>query len=499
MAVRALGAALQGVEAIPIAVEVDLLRRLPGVCVVGLAAGAVRESAERVRSAIAGAGLDFPRKRVVVNLAPADVRKDGAAFDLPIAIGVLAADGALPSSALDEVLLVGEMSLGGVLRPVRGAVALAELARRLDKALILPEESAAQASVVPELRVFAARDLAGVVAHLRGERALPSPESAAPALGSGDADLADVRGQLVARRALEIAAAGAHHLLLQGPPGCGKSMLARRLPTILPPLSFDEALEVTRVHSAAGLLPPGVGLMRARPFRAPHHSVTVAGLVGDRTLRPGEVSLAHHGVLFLDEAPEFSRSALEVLRAPLEDGVVVLSRAEGTLTHPAAVSLVLASNPCPCGYLGSSTSCGCTEAEVRRYQRKLSGPILDRVDLHVRLEPVPAEELLSTTKAEASADVRTRVVAARRRQADRGQRVPNARLGREGLDRVAALTPAARAVLRAAVTTHQLSGRATTRLLKVARTVADLAGDDGVSEHALHEALAFRAPDPAPA
>ncbi|HMV70117.1 MAG TPA: YifB family Mg chelatase-like AAA ATPase, partial [Myxococcota bacterium] len=420
MAVRVAGGTLQGVEAIPIEVEVDLLRRLPAVSVVGLAAAAVREAAERVRSAIVAAGCDFPRKRVVVNLAPADVRKDGCAFDLPIAVGVLAADGQVPNEALEGALLVGELSLAGRLRPVRGALSLAILARSMGRTLILPEADAATAATVPGASVLGAPDLAAVVRHLRGEQPLPAPGGASVRSVTSTVDMSEVRGQALARRAVEIAASGAHHCLLLGGPGCGKSMISRRLPTILPPLSFEEALEVTRIHGAAGLVPDGVQVLTERPFRAPHHSVTPAGLVGDRSLRPGEVSLAHHGVLFLDEAPEFRRSVLEVLRGPLEDRVVQLTRAEGTVVYPAAITLVLAANPCPCGLRGTASPCACTDHEVRQYRRRLSGPILDRVDLHVEMEPIDAAALLSSAPGESSSAIRDRVLAARARQAARG-------------------------------------------------------------------------------
>jgi magnesium chelatase family protein len=492
MATTVLSAALQGIQAVPVEVEVDLLRRLPAVCIVGLPASAVRESAERVRSAIEASGFEFPRKRVVINLAPADLRKEGTSLDLPLALGVLAADGHVPADALQTVLCAGELSLDGRLRPIRGALSLAMAARDLGRILVLPAENAPQAALVPGVQVWAAHTLSEVVRWLCADDEPIAGAPPVPGRQRRTPDLADVRGQHLARRALEIAAAGAHHLLLHGPPGCGKSMLAQRLPSILPPLSFDEVLECTQVHCAAGLLTGAEATVVDPPFRAPHHTVTVAGLVGDMALRPGEVSLAHRGVLFLDEAAEFRRSALEVLRQPLEDGVIRITRARGTVTWPAAVTLVLACNPCPCGHLGSSRPCACTENAVHTYRRKLSGPILDRVDLHVELRAVPPGELLDGPPGEPSASVRQRVIEARARQFARGQGVPNAQLDASGLEAHAALEPEALDLLRESADRHGLSARSTRRIQKVARTLADLVDRPTVSPAHIAEALAFR-------
>ncbi|MEZ4241606.1 MAG: YifB family Mg chelatase-like AAA ATPase [Myxococcota bacterium] len=458
--------------------------------IVGLAASEVKESGERIRSAVEALGEEFPRKRVVVNLAPADVRKDGTALDLPIALGILAADGRVPREAVGKVLAVGEVALGGELRPVRGALSLSLLAKAEGAHAGGAARSRGGGRDVPGVEVIGADHLGEVVAWLRGELELPPEPTACRRAAPLEVDLEEVRGQEIARRALEIAAAGAHHLLMVGPPGCGKSTPARRLPTILPPMTFTEALAATRVHSAAGILDSDV-LLADRPFRSPHHSVTIAGLVGDHTLRPGEVSLAHNGVLFLDEAPEFSRAAIEVLRQPLEDGVLTLSRARGTVTYPAAVTLVMAANPCPCGMRGVA-SCRCSDGDVARYMRRLSGPILDRIDLLLELQPVTAADIVAAPTGETSATVRERVISARSRQILRGQTVPNGRLPPTALDRAVTFTGAARHALLQGAERYRLSGRATARVMRVARTIADLEGNEAVDEAELLEALAFR-------
>ena len=494
-------AALFGIEAQPVRVEVDVSDGgLPTTILVGLPDASVRESRDRIDSAIRNSGIELQKRRMTVNLSPADMRKVGSAFDLPIALGMLAAAGLAPRDGLDRMVVVGELSLDGAVRPVRGLLPIAARARRdgVDR-LMLPDANAGEAAIVAGLTVLPVTSLEEAVAVLAGRsgRMAVPPPPPAPATPAAP-DLADVRGQALARRALEIAAAGGHNLLFVGPPGAGKSMLARRLPGILPPLTTDEALEVTTIHSVAGLLPPGGGLVTTPPFRAPHHTASDVALAGGGAIpRPGEISLAHNGVLLLDEAAEFARHVLDALRQPLEEGAVQVARAARTVVFPARFLLAATTNPCICGYFGEPTRpCRCSPQQVARYRSRLSGPLLDRIDLAVRVPAVPFRAITEAAPGEASAPVRQRVAAARETQRARNHSADgaplNARLQGRALSHHCAFDPAALRILDAASRRFHLSARGCHRLMKVARTIADLADAERIAAAHVAEAVQFR-------
>ena len=496
---------LSGIDGYPVSVETDISNGIPAFDIVGLGDAAVREAKERVRAAIKNSGFEFPSRRITINLAPADLKKEGTAYDLPIAAGILSAMGVIRGESLDGAMLCGELSLDGTLRPVYGILSktIAAMERKLET-IMVPSGNACEASVVKGIKVIPLKNLSELVKYTNGLLEISPIETEWSSI-QGEAiedmpDFADVKGQQYAKRALEVAAAGGHNCMLIGSPGSGKTMLARRMPSILPDLTFDEALEVSKIHSVAGLLPPDSSLISKRPFRAPHHTISAPSLIGGgRIPRPGEVSLAHLGVLFLDELPEFTKNALEVLRQPLEDGFALISRVNSSITYPCRTTLIAAANPCRCGfYLDDTRECTCSYSEIRRYLGKISGPLLDRLDIQVEVPTLKYDELDNDTKAEPSDTIRQRVNAARKIQHERyfGKGIYcNAQMTSAMIRKYCNIGRTESALLREAFSKLGLTARSHNRILKVARTIADLEGAEIINDIHISEAIQYRALD----
>ncbi len=503
---RILSATLVGIDAHAVEVEVDITSKgLPHFSTVGLPDAAVKESKDRVRAALKNTGFNFPLKQITVNLAPADIKKEGSAFDLPIAIGITVAEGVIDAGAVKGYLISGELSLDGRIKPVKGALSMAIKARD-DKlrGLILPQQNAEEAAVVAGVAVYGFGSLPELIEFFRGVTAIePTVVDISSVMKENSVyldDFSDVKGQEHVKRAIEVAATGGHNMLMIGPPGSGKTMIARRIPTILPEMSFEESLQTTRIHSSVGLLRDGQSLVATRPFRSPHHTLSDVAMVGGGAVpKPGEVSLTHNGILFLDELPEFKRNVLEVLRQPLEDGSVTISRALTSITYPASIMLVCAMNPCPCGYLVDARhQCSCSPHQVQRYRQRVSGPLLDRIDIHIEVPAVPYKDLSKDLCGESSKDIRVRLRNARKIQVERFKKeeiYSNAKMRSRHMKNYCKLQPEAQGIIELAMHKIGLSARAYTRILKVSRTIADIAGSEQIDAEHISEAIQYRTLD----